>query len=34
VIEELVGEIEDEFDADATPLLRREGAAVIVAGAR
>ena len=25
---------EDEFDADATPLLRREGAAVIVAGAR
>jgi CBS domain-containing protein len=33
VIEELAGEIEDEFDAGATPLLRRDGAAVIVDGA-
>jgi CBS domain containing-hemolysin-like protein len=33
VIEELVGEIEDEFDPGATPLLRRDGDEVIVDGA-
>jgi CBS domain containing-hemolysin-like protein len=32
VIEELVGEIEDEFDASATELIRRDGGAVIVDG--
>jgi CBS domain containing-hemolysin-like protein len=33
VIEELVGEIEDEFDPGATPLIRREGDSFTVDGA-